>query len=266
MMEPISAPAPVETPALSLEIQTTLDQWVVSGAADTGRAIMQYGDSGIAHVISRLERMTSLDADASLGWSAFHVLPLLGEPAATLIESISPPDGFPGEALAFAREWINFRVGRPPPEAQAAFVGQLEGLIAQAELRGEFVLTWTANQVPGAPQCRMQIYGNGYRVVTQTMAGEQPVEARSSLDVNQMNVVMESLRHGAVWLLRPTRDQGQPDEGKPTLAVRLGAAPGLDVSITLWNAEWRAGPSYYLVDLLDKLMAEGAQAPAHAGA
>ena len=60
----------------------------------------------------------------------------------------------------------------------------------------------------------------------------------------------------ALWLATPLREQGLPDEPRPTLEVQLGMGAPFCRQVTMWNGEWRRGPASNLADLMDRLASD----------
>ena len=71
-----------------------------------------------------------------------------------------------------------------------------------------------------------------------------------------MQALVEAIRHSALWLATPLREQGLPDEPRPTLEVQLGMGAPFCRQVTMWNGEWRRGPASNLADLMDRLASD----------
>ena len=130
----------------------------------------------------------------------------------------------------------------------------LERIIEQPDSRGNFLLTWTSvdSEIHGTR--RLQILGNGDRVVTGRPPGSPTLSTRrSKLSMMHMQTLVQALRYAAVWLLRPLREHGLPDEPRPNLEIQLALGEPFVRNIAMWNGEWRLGPAASLADLLDRL-------------
>ena len=70
-----------------------------------------------------------------------------------------------------------------------------------------------------------------------------------------MQALLEALSYSGVWLLRPLRANGLPDEPRPALEIQLALGETFTRKISMWNGEWRQGPGFRTADLLDRLAA-----------
>jgi hypothetical protein len=59
-----------------------------------------------------------------------------------------------------------------------------------------------------------------------------------------------------MWLLRPLRKVGFPDEPRPALEVQLALGEPYTRRVAMWNGEWRQGPGFRIADMLDRLAAQ----------
>jgi hypothetical protein len=109
---------------------------------------------------------------------------------------------------------------------------------------------------------RMELFGNGDRIVVVRPPGQAvPSTRRTLLGPGHMQGMLDALRYSGVWLLRPLRTQGLPDEPKPALEIQLALGEQYTRKIALWNGEWRQGPAFRFVDLLDRLAAAVREPP-----
>jgi hypothetical protein len=231
-----------------------LDELLLRGDPDLVHHLHRYGAGGAAFAARRVARILSAGGESTLGWRALDALSLLGDEGIRAVHEHRTVLPHAQSALSFAEEWLRHRRGENAPHAHLPFVSMLERVLAQPDQRGNFLLTWTAvdSDIHGAR--RLQIFGNGERIVTTRLPGASVANTRRSyLGASQMQTVVESLRDAAVWLLRPLRERGLPDEPRPTLEVQLALGEPFTRNVALWNGEWRLGPASTLADLLDRL-------------
>jgi len=119
------------------------------------------------------------------------------------------------------------------------------------------VLSWTAYDSAVHGSSRREIFGNGDRiVVVRPATSSVPTTRRTMLSPMHLQALLECLRFSGVWLLRPLRREGLPDEPRPALEVQLALGEPFTRRIALWNGEWRQGPGFRLADLLERLAAQ----------
>ncbi len=232
-----------------------LDDALMAGH-DVAPRLRALGDGGAIYAARRFARVLSGGTEAKLGWRALDALELLRERglAATLATREEMPHA--ATALDFAASWIRFRLGHQPDAEHLPFVTALEQIVHQPDRRGNLVLSWTPYDSPVHGSCRMEIFGNGDRIVVVRPAGDTvPSTRRTLLGAMQMQTLLESLVFSGVWLLAPLRAQGLPDEPRPALELQLAIGEPFTRRIAMWNGEWRHGPSFRLADLLDRLAA-----------
>ena len=234
--------------------EAALDAALLGGRGDVAGALRQYPDGGAVFAARRVARILSSGTEASLGWRALDALSLLKAQAVPAIVQARSELPHAEAALAFAEDWLRHRAGESPRSNALPFVESLDRVIKQPDSRGNFLLSWTATDSAVHGTRRLQLLGSGERIVTirapgQTIARTQ----RYSLTSMQMHTVAEALRYAAVWLLRPLRAAGLPDEPRPTLEVQLALGDPFVHSVAMWNGEWRMGPGSALADLLDRL-------------
>ena len=218
-----------------------------------------YGEGGAAFAARRIARILSSGAETATGWRALDAITLLGDSGLRAVGEARQQIPHAETALRFAEEWIRHRRGEPPPQPHLPFLTTLDRIIEQPDSRGNFLLTWTAVDSDIHGTRRLQIFGNGERIVTGRAPRSPNVSTRrSNLTRMQMQTLVEALRYAAVWLLRPLREVGLPDEPRPSLEVQLALGEPFSRNVAMWNGEWRLGPASPLADLLDRLSQDAA--------
>lgn len=234
--------------------EASLDAALLSGRSDVVDLLRQYGIGGAKFAARRVARILSAGGESTIGWRALDALALLGDFGFQALVEARPELPHAEAALAFGEDWLRHRRGDAPGPEHLRFYTQLERIVQQPDQRGNFLLTWTAVDSDIHGTRRLQLFGNGERIVTHRAPGAVvPATRRSFLNAMQLQAVVEALRFGAVWLLRPLREMGLPDEPRPTLEVQLGLGDPFTRQIAMWNGEWRLGPASQLADLLDRL-------------
>ncbi|UJR78774.1 hypothetical protein [Sandaracinus amylolyticus] len=237
-------------------LEAELDAMLLGGSASTVDRLRQLGRGGAAYAARRFARVLVPGADATLGWKALDALELLGADGLEAVQAAREDLPHAASALDFAAEWIAFRLGREPAPEHLPFVTMLEQLVHQPDRRGNLVVTWTPHDSPVHGSQRMEIFGNGDRIVVVRPAGQAvPSTRRTLMGAMPMQTLLEALVWSGVWLLRPVRAQGLPDEPRPALEVQLALGEPFTRKIAMWNGEWRHGPAFRLADLLDRLAA-----------
>lgn len=231
-----------------------LDALLLAGDAETGPRLRALGRGGAEYAARRFARVMSTGAEAPLGWRALEALELLGDEGLGAVAAAGADLPHAAPALTFAFEWLRFRMGRPTPEEHLPFVTALELLRSQPDRRGNFVLSWTPHDSPVHGSRRVEIFGQGDRIVVTRPPGQSvPTTRRTLVSAMQMSALFETLLWSGVWLLRPLRAHGAPDEPRPALEVQLELGEPYARKIALWNGEWRQGPGFRLADVLDRL-------------
>lgn len=255
----IQSSATLRTLGIDAALEASLDEALVRGdpgLVDRLRTL----PGGPLWAARRVARTMASASEAVSGWHAVEVLAMLGDKGleaarATLAEL---PHAAP--SLGFAIAWTEHRMMRPAPPEHLPFKTMLDELASMPDRRGNFLLSWTAYDDPQHGLRRMEILGGGDRLVATRAQGEHaPTTRRTILPASHFAAIFESLQWSAVWLLVPLRAAGLPDEPRPALEVRLGLGEPFSRRIALWNGEWRQGPAAQLVDLLDRLAADGAR-------
>lgn len=247
----------LEEAGIDARLEHELDALLVSGDPSLVERLRALGPGGARFAARRVARILSHGSEAVMGWRALDALELLGPsslPAVIALENDLP---HAATALQFAEEWLSFRTGTQTPAVHLPFVSALDQMIQQPDRRGNFVLSWTAYDSPIHGSMRMEIFGNGDRIVVVRPAGAAvPSTRRTMLSPMHMQALLESLRFSGAWLLRALRREGLPDEPRPALEVQLQLGEPFTRRVAMWNGEWRQGPGFRLADLLDRLAAQ----------
>jgi len=235
-------------------LEASLDALLLGGEASGVEQLRALGPGGAAYAARRATRVLGAGPETLLGWKALEVLELLGPPGIEALARAREDMPHAAPALDFAEDWIRFRLGAPPGEQHLPFVTALEQLIHQPDRRGNFVLSWTAYDSPVHGSSRMEVFGNGDRIVVVRPAGQSvPSTRRTQLGPMHMRGLLETLLMSGVWLLRPLRAIGMPDEPRPALELSLDIGEKFTRKVALWNGEWRQGPGFRVADMLDRL-------------
>lgn len=233
-----------------------LDAALFGGDAHLVEQLRAHGEGGAAFAARRVARILSPGAESLAGWRAFDALGLLGAAAGPAVAQAREELPHAEAALSFAEQWLAHRASETDPQ-HLPFVTQLDRVVNQPDARGNFVLSWTGVDSAIHGLRRVQIFGNGERIVTIRDPGSEFSRTRRTmLRPDQMRGVAEALRFSAVWLLRPLRERGLPDEPRPTLEVELGLGGPFRRNVAMWNGEWRQGPASPLADFLDRLASD----------
>ncbi len=235
-------------------LEASLDALVLAGEASGVERLRELGAGGAAYAARRVTRVLGAGPETLLGWKALEVLELLGPAGLEAIARAREDMPHAAPALDFAEDWIRFRLGGATDERHLPFVTALEQLLHQPDRRGNFVLSWTAYDSPVHGSSRMEIFGNGDRIVVVRPAGQSvPSTRRTHIGAMHMQGLLETLLMSGVWLLRPLRAQGMPDEPRPALELALDIGETFTRKVALWNGEWRQGPGFRIADMLDRL-------------
>lgn len=231
-----------------------LDAGLMTADPELVERLRAFGFGGAIFAARRVARILSSGAESTIGWRALDALGLLGDEGVRAVVQTRQQLPHAEKALAFAEEWIRHQAGDAPDPRHLPFLTRLERVIEQPDQRGNFLLTWTSvdSEIHGTR--RLQIFGNGERVVTGRLpGGSMATTRRSTLNGMQVTAVCQALLFAEVWLLRELREAGLPDEPRPTLEVQLALGEPFSRYIAMWNGEWRLGPASQLADLLDRL-------------
>lgn len=243
---------------ISEATEAELDGLLLTGSADLRDRLTSLDRAGAMFAARRVARVLAPGADATIGWRAFDALSMVGERALDALRDARTTLPHAESALAFAQRWYEAERGAVPPHADRPFTTKLDALIEQPELRGNLLISWAAYDAPEHGSLRLEIVGNGERVAEYRAPGaDKPVVRRSKLNPTQMRAMLEALRSARVWLLRPLRERGMPDEPRPVLTIQLDLGEPLQRSIAMWNGEWRQGPAAALAAHLDRMTSEG---------
>jgi hypothetical protein len=239
---------------IDARLEQELDSLILAGDPSAVERLRQLGAGGAAYAARRVARILGTGSDTLLGWKALDALEVLGAGGIEAVRRAKDDMPHAATALSFAEEWIAFRLGAQPSAQHLPFVTALEAIIAQPDRRGNFVLSWTAYDSPVHGSSRMEIFGNGDRIVVVRPAGQNvPSTRRTLLGPMHMNALLETLLYSGVWLMRPLRAVGMPDEPRPALELQLALGEPYIRKISMWNGEWRQGPGFRMADLLDRL-------------
>jgi hypothetical protein len=234
--------------------EASLDEALWADAADLVDRIRARGSGGAAFAARRLVRILSPGVESLVGWRALDVLAALGDAGLRAVRATREHMPHAEAVFAFADAWISHRLGHRPAPEDVQFVHMLDRLLDDPSARGDLTITWTAHDSPVHGMRRVQIFGDGQRIVTSRtpdMAASRA--AADHLHGDALQQVLQALRFAAVWLLRPLRDTGAPDEPRPRLEVHLAQGAPFARSVEMLNGEWRMGPPNRLADLLDRL-------------
>lgn len=234
--------------------EANLDTALLSNDPMLPNMLRAYGDGGAAFLARRIARVLSPGAEATIGWRAFHALGRMGQPGIEAATRARDEVPHAAPALDVAIAWTQHLMGHSPSEEHLPFATQLEQLIHQPEARGNFMLSWTAYDSPIHGSRRVELMGNGQRVITTRGTSDDFASvSRSTLGETHVRTVLEALRGAAVWSLVPLRQRALPDEPRPSLDVRVALGKQFHRQVALLNGEWRNGPSAFLANLLDRL-------------
>jgi hypothetical protein len=235
-------------------LEASLDALLLGGEASGVEQLHALGLGGAAYAARRVTRVLGAGPETLLGWKALEALERLGTAGLEALHRAREDMPHAAPALDFAADWIRFRTEGATDPRHLPFVTALEQLIHQPDRRGNFVLSWTAYDSPVHGSSRMEIFGNGDRIVVVRPAGQSvPSTRRTQLGPMHMHGLLENLLMSGVWLLRPLRALGMPDEPRPALELSLEIGETYTRKIALWNGEWRQGPGFRVADMLDRL-------------
>ncbi len=236
--------------------ESALDSLLVAGDPSTVERLRLLGRGGTVYAARRVARVVAGGSEAALGWRALDALELLGAESVSAIHAAREELPHAAAALDFARDWLEFRLGKSASDVDLPFVTALTQLVEQPDRRGNFVLSWSPYDSPIHGGLRMELFGNGDRIVVVRPPGQAvPSTRRTLLGPMLMLSMLEALLMSGVWLLRPLRVQGLPDEPRPALELQLALGENFSRRISMWNGEWRQGPAAHLADILDRLAA-----------
>ena len=235
-------------------VEAELDTALLTAAPDLVDRLRAYGLGGAAFAARRVARVLSYGAESTVGWRALDALSLLGERGLSAVRDAREDLPHAESALSYAQQWIEHRQRLPAPYEHLPFITMLSRLVHEPDIRGNFLVSFTAweSELHGAR--RVQLFGNGERIVTSRAPGQLVTTTRrTTITEMQIKGLLESLGYAAVWLLRPLRQVGMPDEPRPSLEVQLALGDPFRRQVIMWNGEWRQGPSAQLAALLDRL-------------
>ena len=238
-----------------------LDDLLDEGGQPLIAAIRAAGPGGFAYACRRVARVLSPGMESAAGWRALDALSVMGPETLPHLHQAREELPHAHAALDFAYAWLQHRHGVAPSAADLPFVTMLDQLANQPDARGNFVLAYTGVDSAIHGLRRVQLFGNGERIVSRRDPGSEFLKTRRTmLKDHEMRAVLDALRYAPVWLLRPLREHGFPDEPRPTLEVQLGMGGPFERHVAMWQGEWRLGPGRNLVDLMD-LISQDQAAP-----
>ena len=238
-------------------LEAALDALLVGGDPSLVDRLRQLGPGGARFAARRLARVLATGADSIAGWRALDVLEMLGEAGLAAVRAEGEDLPHARDAFELGEDWLRFRLGHQPRAKHLPFQTMLDELIRQPDRRGNLVVSWTSYDSPVHGSMRMEIFGNGDRIVVVRPAGANvPSTRRTSLSPMHMQGLLETLHYGGMWLLRPLRKVGFPDEPRPALEVQLALGEPYTRRVAMWNGEWRQGPGFRIADMLDRLAAQ----------
>ncbi len=253
----VSPPESLREAGISASLEAELDGLLLAGDANVGERLRELGDGGATYAARRLSRVLSSGAESRLGWRSLDALALLGDAGLAAVRKAA--DDLPHARIAydFASEWLWYHQGGAPADVHLPFITSLERAALDPASRGNLLLTFTACDSDVHGTRRLQVLGDGERIVSgRAPYGEGLLSRRSTLSPGKMQALLEALRYGAVWLLRPLRETGIVDEPRPELEVQLALGETFIRRIALFQGEWRSGPASTLFDLLERLWRE----------
>ena len=231
-----------------------LDLLLMEDPPDLVTKLEAHGAGGAAFAARRMARILSAGMESMVGWNALRAVLRMGDQGFDALRVARQEIPHAAEVYAFAMDWLRHRRGSSPPQEHLPFITMLDRVIDQPDQRGNFLLTWTGvnSEVHGTR--RIEVLGRGERLTTIRRPGDpSPTTNRGTLPQAQVTAIATALRDSMVWLLRPLRQCGLPDEPRPSLEVQLGLGEPFARRVAMWNGEWRQGPAHSLAALLDRL-------------
>ena len=231
-----------------------LDLLLLGDPPDLTAQLEAHGAGGAAFAARRVARILSAGMESMVGWNALRALLKMGDQGFGALRSAQQEIPHAAEVYAFAMDWFRQQRGGSPPEEHLPFITMLDRIIDQPDQRGNFLLTWTGvdSEIHGTR--RIEVLGRGERLTSIRPPGEpSPTTNRGALPQAQVTAIAIALRDAMVWLLRPLRQSGLPDEPRPSLEVQLALGDPFARRLAMWNGEWRQGPARHLAALLDRL-------------
>jgi hypothetical protein len=239
---------------IDAQVEAELDTALLTADPHLVEQLRRYGPGGAAFAARRVARVLSYGAESTLGWRALDALSLLGELGLAAVRDAREDLPHAEVALGYAQQWIEHRQRLPAPYEHLPFLTMLSRLVHEPDIRGNFLVSFTAWESDLHGLRRVQIFGDGGRIVTVRAPGQLVATTRRTfISEMQLKALLESLGYAAIWLLRPLRTAGMPDEPRPSLEVQLALGDPFRRQVSMWNGEWRHGPAAQLADLLDRL-------------
>jgi len=253
----ITPPESLRDAGIGPELEAELDGILLAGDTNMGGRLRELGPGGATYAARRLARVLSPGAESRLGWRSLDALALLGDAGIAAVHAAATDLPHARAAYEFASAWLRHQHGATPMDADLPFVTSLERAALDPASRGNLLLTFTACDSDVHGTRRLQVLGDGERIVSgRAPHGDRLLSRRSTISAGKMQALLEALRYGAVWLLRPMREAGIVDEPRPELEVQLALGEPFIRRISLFQGEWRSGPASTLFDLLERLWRE----------
>jgi len=231
-----------------------LDLLLMGDPPDLVAQLEAYGAGGAAFAARRVARILSAGMESMIGWNALRALLRMDSTGFGALRTAQQEIPHAAEVYTFAMDWFRHQRGSAAPEEHLPFVTMLDRIIDQPDQRGNFLLSWTGVDSAIHGTRRIEVLGRGERITTIRPPGEpSPTTNRGALPQAQITTLATALRDAMVWLLRPLRTSGLPDEPRPSLEIQLALGDPFARRIAMWNGEWRQGPASPLAALLDRL-------------
>jgi hypothetical protein len=236
--------------------EAKLDGALYAGEARLLDLLRHHGAGGVAFAARRVARVLSPGAESIAGWNALDALALLGPQAIDAVTVAREEIPHADRALAFAARWLAFRHGSMPDPYDLPFVTMLDRIVEEPATRGNLLVGWTGVDSAIHGLRRVQIFGNGERIVTSRDPGSEFSRTRRTmLRPHEMQALVEAIRHSAVWLAAPLREQGLPTSRGPRSRCSsasagpsvgrcpCGTASGAAVRRRTWPSSWIGWPA-----------------------
>ncbi|MAQ17092.1 MAG: hypothetical protein CMN30_20145 [Sandaracinus sp.] len=213
-----------------------------------------HGAGGAIFAARRVARVLSGGMESMVGWNALRAILRMGDEGFGALLAARAEIPHADEVYAYALDWFRHQRGESPSPEHLPFVTELDQIIAQPDRRGNFLISWTGVDSPIHGTRRVEILGRGERLTILRRPEEASATTnRGALPAAQVTSIALALRDAMVWLLRPLRQHGLPDEPRPSLEVQLALGEPYQRRIAMWNGEWRQGPAGPLAGLLDRM-------------
>ena len=231
-----------------------LDLALLQDTADLVPLLRAHGAGGATFAARRIARVLSGGMESMVGWNALRAILRMGDEGFGALLAARREIPHADSVYAFAVDWFRHQRGDSPAPEHLPFVTALDQIIAQPDRRGNFLVSWTGVDSPIHGTRRVEVLGRGERLTIVRRPEEQTSTTnRGALPAAQITTLAVALRDAMVWILRPLRETGLPDEPRPSLEIQLALGSPFQRRIAMWNGEWRQGPGRTLADLLDRM-------------